>query len=136
MGKKWVKSFVVVGVLIKKGNKYLLVQEKSKKIYGLWNLPAGHIDRGESIEDAAIREAREETGYKIKLIKKIAIFQRKITESVKHVFKAKIIGGKLQYPEDEILDVKWFTYPEIKKMKNKFRTYWVLEGIGILEKKK
>ena len=133
MNKKWAKTNIVAGVIIKKENKYLLVQEKKKDVYGLWNLPAGHVEIDDSIEKAAIREAFEETGYRVKLIKKIGIFQKKVSESAKHVFLAKIISGAVNYQKDEILDVKWFTFLEIKKMKNKIRNPWVIEAIKILE---
>ena len=52
---------VVAGCVIQKDGKYLLVQEKQQKVYGLWNLPAGHVDEGETFEEAAIRESQEET---------------------------------------------------------------------------
>lgn len=52
-------SRVVAACVIKDSdNRYLLVQEAQPKVYRLWNLPAGHVDRGETIEDAAVREAK------------------------------------------------------------------------------
>ncbi len=44
---------VVAGCVIRRDSTYLLVQEKQKKAYGLWNLPAGYVDKGETIEQAA-----------------------------------------------------------------------------------
>lgn len=61
---------VVAGCVIKKDGNYLLVQERQPKVYGKWNLPAGHVDKDETIEQAAVREAKEETGYEVELIKK------------------------------------------------------------------
>ena len=46
---------VVAGVLIEKNNKYLLVQEKKEEVRGLWNLPAGHVEVGDSITTPRIR---------------------------------------------------------------------------------
>lgn len=51
---------VVAEVVLQKDDKFLLVQEKQAKAYGKWNLPAGKVDKGESLEQAAVREAREE----------------------------------------------------------------------------
>lgn len=133
MEKEDVKAVVVAGVVIKKDGKYLLVQEKKPKAYGLWNFPSGRIDVGESFEQAAAREAKEESGYDVELIKKIGIFQAVPTDGVKHIFEAKIIGGELKFPEDEILDAKWFTFDEIKQMKDKLRNRYILETINILE---
>lgn len=53
---------VVVGVVVEKDGKYLLVQEAKASCRGKWNLPAGHLDPGETIIDGAKREAKEETG--------------------------------------------------------------------------
>lgn len=132
--KEHVKAVVVGAVIIKRENKYLLVQEKQEKAYGLWNFPAGKVDKGESFEQAAIREAKEETGYDVELVRKIGIFQTMPEHAVKHVFEAKIIGGELNFPKDEMLDAQWFTFEEIKKMKDKLREVsWIVESINILE---
>jgi len=54
---------VIVGGIIEKEGKYLLVQEAKKKCYEKWNFPAGHLDFNESLEQGAIREIKEETGF-------------------------------------------------------------------------
>lgn len=135
MKKETIKVEVVAGVVIKKDGKYLLLQEKQPKAYMLWNFPAGKVDIGESFEQAAIREAKEESGYDVELIKKIDIFQAKSTDATKHAFEAKIKGGELKFPEDEILDAKWFTLDEIKHMEDKLRGDWILGAISLLENK-
>ena len=133
MEKEVVKVSVVAGVVIKKSNKYLLVQEKQERVYGLWNLPAGRVDVGDTTEETAVKEAKEEAGYDVELVRKLDIWQKTATEPPKHAFEAKIIGGELKYPEDEILDARWFTFEEIKDMKDKLRGEWILEAISILE---
>lgn len=56
------------GVLIKKvDNKRLVLLVSSKKT-GEWVLPKGHIDAGETSEETAVREVKEETGYAGKVI--------------------------------------------------------------------
>jgi len=123
----------VAGVVLRQDEKYLLVQEKQPKAYGLWNLPAGKVDVGETLEEAAIREAKEEVGLDVELIQKIGIFQDTATEAVKHAFEAKIIGGELKYPEDEMLDAKWLTFEEVNEFKDKMRSNWVFDAINIVE---
>ena len=117
MEKEVVQIFVVAGVVIKESNKYLLVQEKQERAYGLWNLPAGRVDVGDTIEETAIKEAKEEVGLDVELVRKLGIWQKTAIEPPKHAFEAKIIGGELKYPRDEILDARWFTFEEIKKGK-------------------
>lgn len=58
---------VIVGTVIEKDGKYLLVQEAQEKCRGKWNLPAGHLDPGETMVDGAKREAKEETGCDVEL---------------------------------------------------------------------
>jgi 8-oxo-dGTP diphosphatase len=98
-------------------NEYLLVQEAQPKVYGLWNLPAGHVDKGESIENAAVREAKEETGLNVELLEKIGIWHDAVEEPVRHAFNVRVTGGELAPQPGEILDVKWFSYDDIVKMK-------------------
>lgn len=109
----------------------MLVQEKQQKYYGKWNLPAGKVELGGLIEETAIREVKEETGFEVKIIREIDIYHQDGDESVKHAFEAKIVGGKLKIPEDEILDAKWFTYEEIKQLSDsgKLRADWVIRAI-------
>lgn len=125
-------TFIVAGCVIKQRDKFLLVQEKHPRCYGQWNLPAGRVQEGDSIEETAIKEAKEETGFKVHLIRKLAIFHEKTEKPVQHAFEAKIISGKLEIPKDELLDVKWFTLKEIEEMKDKLRGEWVLRSIKLV----
>ena len=56
----------VVAVYIEQDSKVLMVQEKGQA-WGLWSVPVGHIDEGETLEETAKREVKEETGYTIEL---------------------------------------------------------------------
>lgn len=115
--------------------KYLLVQEKQPKVYGLWNIPAGHVDKGETIEVAAVREVKEESGYDVELGEKIDIYQETVESPVRHAFRAKIIGGYLKIQPEEILDANWFSYNDITIMKEagKLRVEWIYEAISLVE---
>jgi ADP-ribose pyrophosphatase YjhB (NUDIX family) len=130
----YIKIYVVAGVVVKQDGKYLLVQEKKPSAYGLWNLPAGHVEEGYTAEETAVKEAKEETGYDVELMRELGVFHEDIKGSCKHAFEAKIVGGELSIPENEILDVKWFTYDEILQMKEKMRNAWPLKAIDIVEK--
>jgi len=122
---------VVAGCLLTKDEKFLLVQEKQPKAYGKWNLPAGHVDRGEAIEAAAIRETQEEAGYQVKLIKEVGLYHESAQKPVVHIFSADIIGDELHFPSDELLDAKWLTFEEIKRLHEagQLRALWIWELI-------
>ena len=135
---KQILTNIVAGAVVKKDGKYLLIQENKPsdpKVHGKWNLPAGKVDEGGTIEQAAVREVKEEAGYNIELIRKIDIFQENADTPPKHAFEAKIIGNKLDVPLNETLEVKWFTWQEIQNMKDKLRSEWVMGAIKILENK-
>lgn len=122
---------VVAGCVIQKDNKYLLVQEKQPKAYGLWNLPAGHVDNGETFEEAAMREALEETGFKVKLERKLETVHPAVNRPVLHAYQARILSGDIKFDPKELIAVQWFTLEEVEELKatKKLRNDWVIDSI-------
>lgn len=112
---------IVCGVVLRENGKYLLVQEKKPKAYGKWNLPAGKVDEDETLEQTAVREAKEETGYDIKLGRHLVTVHQAAERPVLHAYAGEINGGELAYPEHEIMDARWFTYDEILAMRDELR---------------
>jgi 8-oxo-dGTP diphosphatase len=106
----------IAGVLLKKNDTFLLVQEKKQSVYGLWNLPAGHLDYGETLQEAAEREAEEETGFKVQVGKEILRVKGTTDDIEIHIFEAEIVGGEMTRNAEELLDIGWFTAKQIKKM--------------------
>lgn len=115
---------IIVGGVIEKDGKYLLVQEAKEKCRGKWNTPAGHLDPNETIFEGAKREIREESGYEVELTGLANIGNRVLpdNEFVGIIFSAKITGGELKLDPSEILDAKWFTYDEILAMQGELRS--------------
>lgn len=108
---------IISGCVIKRNNKILMVQEAQKKCYGQWNFPAGHVDEGEKITEAAIREVYEETGCKVKLTGVLPICSKDDKEPRIMVrFTADIIEENIKFDKEEILDVKWIDIEKIKCM--------------------
>lgn len=114
-GTGTIKVEVIAGVVIEKDGRYVLVQESIPKAYGTWNFPAGKVDEGETIEQAAVRECKEECGLDVSLKKNVFVLHEAATEPVKHAFSTKIIGGELK-KEEGLLDIGWFTLEEIKQL--------------------
>ena len=114
----------MVGCIIRKENKFLLVKE-ARIDKGLWNQPAGWLNKGENIVEGAKREAKEETGLKIKIKGLLGIYsllkrnhQKLKTDlhAIKIIFAAQTVGNKIKFNKDEIMEAKWFTKKEIEKM--------------------
>ena len=69
------------------GENILLVRERSD---GLWTMPGGWVDVGESAAEAVVREVREESGYQTRVIKLAAVFDRNKHNhppSMYHIYK-------------------------------------------------
>ena len=123
-----------VAVLIEKDGKFLLGQEATKIIYGLWNWQQGKVEEGEDIGVATLREVKEETGLDVELIRKLTVLDNPFSGTKEtHVFFGKIIGGELNYPTEEILDLQWFTKEQILEMKEKLTGPWLLEILDSLQ---
>lgn len=105
----------IAGVVVRdEQGRYLLVQEARQDVRGKWNLPAGRVDPGEAPETAAVREAREESGYEVKIVEK-PLFEGFVESAGRtfHIYEAKVIGGERCVNPKEVLDVAWLSYTEI-----------------------
>lgn len=115
---------VIVGGIIEKDGKILLVQEKQEKCYGKWNLPAGHLDPNESIMQGAIREMKEETGCDVEITGVASVANRMLDDDIfiGIIFTTKLINETIKIDPEEILDVKWWDINDIlENMDDKLR---------------
>ena len=95
---------LTVDVVISDGEKVVLIQRKNEPFQGMWALPGGFVDFGETVEQAAVREVKEETGLDVELEGLLGVYSdpdrdpRGHTVSV--VFFAKKRKGKLKAGDD------------------------------------
>lgn len=69
-----VTPLLTVDALIIYEGKIVLIRRKNPPFKGLYALPGGFVEVGETVEQAAIREAKEETGLDIRLIKLLGVY--------------------------------------------------------------
>jgi ADP-ribose pyrophosphatase YjhB (NUDIX family) len=133
---RW-KPNVTVATVIERTNvsdnkEYLLVHElrDNKKVY---NQPAGHLDEGESIIDAAKRETREETGWDVSITSLIGIYRfiaPNGTTYLRHAFSATPIKHHPTQSLDEgIIEAVWLSYEDIIEKEHAMRSSMVRQAI-------
>ncbi len=108
-----VKSGATVAII--KDGKILLTKRSD---FEVWCLPGGHVDEGESVAEAAIREAREEVGLEVELTRFVGVYSRLGGDSSVHLnlFAAKQIGGTLTPQPEEVLEIRYFSPDELPEL--------------------
>jgi len=105
---------VAVGVLVEDGERVLLVRRAVIPQLGWWALPAGYMEFDEEPQEAARREAEEETGLQVELTGLLDVFP--ITSpngrGVLIVYWARPAGGDL-HAGDDVSDARWFAPEEL-----------------------
>jgi 8-oxo-dGTP diphosphatase len=92
---------LAVAVLLERAGDILLGQRSPGSLAaGKWSFPAGFVDRGERVEDAAIREVREETGLTIRLDALLGLYSATGQTTVLAAYAGTIVSGTLGAADD------------------------------------
>ncbi len=119
-----------VATLIERNGKLLVVEEIShgKTVY---NQPAGHVEQGESIQDAAIRETLEETGWQIKLTGFVGLYTYTAPQNgvcyYRFCFAAEPLEKVSEELDQDIIAAHWLSLEEVDQLAEKLRSPLVLK---------
>ena len=127
------KPNVTVAAVVMRDGKFLLVEEETEA--GLaFNQPAGHLEEGESLLNAVVRETLEETAYHFKPTHLVGIYTwQHPTKKLTYLRFA--FGGELRgYEADRSLDegivaARWLTLDEVKATQARHRSPLILRCI-------
>jgi 8-oxo-dGTP diphosphatase len=97
-------------VFIQKNGTILLVRQSYGNRY--WSLPGGMVEHGESVDQAAIREVKEETGLEVRIKRLVGVYSLPASNSIAITFEAEIIGGVLA-PDHEVSACQYFQFENL-----------------------
>jgi len=115
---------VGVGAVIVDGrlddHRVLLIRRGQPPLLGEWSLPGGVLECGETLCEAVVREAREETGLEVEACEMLGVYERVIRSAEGRVryhyvlvdFLCRPVGGDLRAGSDAA-DVRWFSRDEL-----------------------
>ena len=127
-----------VGVMIRDGERYLLIKRAANPDKGLWSVPGGLVEVGERIEDAAVSEALEETCLNVELVKRLGVVDKIEHDEKGEVYYHFVI---IQYlavvksgdmcPMDDALEAEWVTLDQLKdyKLTNSLKDFLIDIGM-------
>jgi ADP-ribose pyrophosphatase YjhB (NUDIX family) len=127
VAKVAIPSWFFALVVVRKGDRFLVVHER--KHGGLWYLPAGRVELGETIEDGARREVLEETGVSVVLtgVLRVEHTPHDDMTRVRVFYVARPADDRppKSVPDEHSLEARWVTLPELKLLP--------LRGIEVIE---
>ncbi|MDP4163489.1 MAG: NUDIX hydrolase [Bacillota bacterium] len=112
-GNVWL---AVAGLVKSDDGKWLVVKKKYGGLKGKWSLPAGFVEEGETADEAAIREVKEETGLMCHVIGLVGLRTGVIHDEISDnmlVFLLEKIEGTLEHQENELYEAKFIDPEEL-----------------------
>jgi 8-oxo-dGTP diphosphatase len=113
------KPQVGTAIIITKGDKVLLMKRKGPHGTGTWSTPGGHLDFGETPEQGAAREAKEEVGVDVLDIRFRAVTNDLFEAAGRHYITIWLEGRSTGEPiitsEREVEEIGWFAWDSLPK---------------------
>jgi len=103
---------VAVGVVAVRRGRLLLVRRNQIPHRGAWSFPSGFVDAGETLEQAAVRETKEETGVEIRVGAQLGAYSLAGNPVVFVAYAARVVSGRA-VPGPECQDAAYFSFDDL-----------------------
>jgi len=127
------RPLVGTGALIVQDGKLLLVRRGAQPGKGKWSIPGGLVELGENVQDAMMREVKEEVGFDVEAVKLTDVVDTVTLDRNGRVqyhfvvvnFLARVVGGELKTATD-ILEARWAPVGEVENydLTQSFRAFF------------
>jgi len=119
-----IAPMVGVGAVIVDRRRIVLVKRAHLPMLGEWSIPGGAVELGETVREAVIREAREETCLEVEPMALVGVFDRVIRDENQSIlyhyvlidYYCRWIGGELRVGSD-CDDARWFSLEEVARVR-------------------
>jgi len=127
------KPHATVAAIVERNGKFLMVEEEADGAI-VYNQPAGHLDPGENLVHAAVRETREETAWQFKVEAIVGIYLWDQPGTERSFLRFAFCGSVHDHDESQALDTGilravWLSRDELLAMPEKIRSPMVLSCI-------
>ncbi|WP_456475411.1 NUDIX domain-containing protein [Candidatus Pyrohabitans sp.] len=113
---------LAVDIIIEVGSRIVLIRRKHEPFSGCWALPGGFVECGERVEEAARREAKEETNLEVDVKELLGVYSSPERDPRGHVVSVCFIArgeGELK-GRDDAKEARLFTPAEVAELKLAF----------------
>jgi 8-oxo-dGTP diphosphatase len=127
------KIGVGVGAIVTEGGGLLMVRRAKDPGRGLWSIPGGHVEPGEYLTDALVREVSEETSLDVRVDDLVGILE---LPGENHLiildYHATVIGARDPVAGDDVDDARWVPFEDIARLECTPLFEETMRGWGVL----